>query len=114
MVNFLTETITAFVLLISSGDVSAAAGKLAETKAIFERIGFETDVIAGGNLSISGNRAIFEKTFNIELEVDGLAKVKSGLKKSSALPLIALPPSLKNSVRAIEFEKGLDFGPSNF
>jgi hypothetical protein len=114
MVNFLTETITAFVLLISSGDVSAAAGKLAETKAIFERIGFETDVIAGGNLSISGSKAIFEKTFDIKLEVDGLAKAKSGMKKSSVIPLAGLPSSLKGSVRAIEFQKGLDFGPKNF
>ena len=85
-------------------------------RAGFERLGFRTETIAGGNLSISGSKAHFEKTFKVEMEVKKAqpARVKSASGASPALPLSGLPAPLKENVQAIEFEKGLDFGPGNF
>ena len=116
MVSKMAEMITALVLLSGSGDPAVQARRVDDAKAGFERLGFRTETIAGGNLSITGSKADFEKTFKVEMDVKKAqpARVKSASGVSSVLPLSGLPASIRENVQAIEFEKDLDFGPGNF
>lgn len=112
----MSKILFALVLLTGTGGATERSARLADAKSSFERLGFNTTVMAGGNLSISGDRNLFQKVFNVEIEAKKQSpvqvKVTSG--KSSALPLRELPSSLKSMVQAIEFEKGLDFGPTDY
>lgn len=112
----MADLLTALVLLTTPVSGVSAPERLEDAKSAFERLGFETTMIAGGNLSISGKQRLFEKTFDVALEVgrNGVATTKSAGGKLAALPLAGLPPSLKGIVKAIAFEAGLDFGPTDF
>ncbi len=93
---------------------------LAATEDVIENFrlaGFETMEIVGGGLMVSADKKHFEHTFgcNIAQDTKGAYYVVASQNKTSiVLPLNNLEPSLRQHIRAVEFQKPIDFGPTNF
>ena len=97
------------VVLLSCEDTA----KLVERG--FSALGFDTQIIVGGSLVISGKRSLFEKQFAVELFFDDTgAYAMDGAIQTRALSSDPLPDSIKHYVSAIEFQAPPDFGPTDF
>ena len=72
----------------------------------FEQMGFQTEKMVGGSLTITGTEDMFETGFGTPMA----AFEKGG----ETLPLNDLPADLRSLVDAVEFQQPPEFGPSNF
>jgi hypothetical protein len=111
----MAKLITALVLLTMPGE-KPSPKSLETARKAFESLGFDVTEIAGGNLSITAKPTVFGKAFKIDVSIKRILKSREQPEPSQGpiLDLAVLPLSLRNIVRGIEFEKGLDFGPENY
>ncbi len=83
----------------------------------FADAGFEVDAAFANSFSITGNKKLFEKTFDTKISQNEKQAVKASREndaESSELPLANLPNELKKTVETITFTEPSDFGPGNF
>lgn len=88
---------------------------LKKAKQYFSGEGFEVDAGFANSFSISGDKKLFEKTFETEITKDENNAVKSKSDaETSELPAGKLPNDVKKIVEAVTFTEPPDYGPGNF
>lgn len=88
---------------------------LKTAKQYFSDEGFEVDAGFANSFSITGDKKLFEKTFETKISKDENQAVKSkGETETSELPAGKLPENVKQVVETITFTEPPDFGPGNF
>ncbi len=83
----------------------------------FADSGFEVDAGFANSFSITGEKKLFEKTFETKISQNEKQAVKArgeNHPESSELPVGNLPNDIKKIVEAITFTEPPDFGPGNF
>lgn len=84
---------------------------------MFAESGFEVGEGFGNSFSITGDKKLFEKTFETKISQTENQAVKSHSEsdpESSELPLENMPMEIKKVVEKITFSEPSDFGPGNF
>lgn len=90
---------------------------LRKAKQYFSDEGFEVDAGFANSFSITGDKKLFEKTFETKItkDEDENDAVKSKSKpETSELSASKLPGDVKRIVEAISFTEPPDYGPGNF
>lgn len=111
--QFSTERITSenvHLMMPSAEDFTKA-------RRYFADLGFEIDAGFANSFSITGDRKLFEKTFETKISQNEKRAVKAHTEKdeeSSELPLKKFPGEIKKIVEAVTFTEPPDFGPGNF
>lgn len=88
-----------------------------KAKKAFADLGFEVDAGFANSFSITGDKKLFEKTFDTKISQNEKQAVKARGEndaETSELPLGNLPNELKKTVEAITFTEPPDFGPGSF
>lgn len=90
----------------------------------FAGLGFDAQTISPGVLLLTGDSALFEKTFGSDVTVDDTGahvtaqgsptRAAAPRDSSRSLPLGSLPPQLHGQLTEVEFETPPEFGPTNF
>lgn len=86
---------------------------LQKAKQYFSDEGFEVDAGFANSFSITGDKKLFEKTFETKITRDEKQAVKTE-SETSELPSGKLPNDVKKVVETITFTEPPDFGPENF
>ena len=97
--------------------IMPSAEDFKEAKKFFADSGFEVDAGFANSFSITGDKKLFEKTFETKISQNENQAVKARGEndaETSELPLGNLPKEIKKIVEAITFSEPPDFGPGNF
>jgi hypothetical protein len=104
--------ISAQVLLGSNG-----SSHTKEVLHVFKEAGFDVGQIVTNSFSITASPEVFERFFDVNIEVTPAGKVTVMQRDGSSslnLPTAALPEHLRRRIQAIFFSKPPDFGPNMF
>ena len=84
---------------------------------MFAESGFEVGDGFGNSFSITGDKKLFEKTFETKIsqnEKEAFKTKGEDDSESSELPLEKMPKDIKKVVETVTFTEPPDFGPGNF
>ena len=97
--------------------IMPSAEDLEKAQSYFSDLGFEVSAGYANSFSITGDKKLFEKTFDTKISADEKQAIKARSKndtESSELPLGELPKEVKKSVETVTFTEPPDFGPGHF
>ena len=88
-----------------------------KARSYFADLGFEVDAGFANSFSITGDKKLFEKTFETKISQNEKQAVKARAEndaESSELSLKKLSGEIKKIVETVTFTEPPDFGPGNF
>jgi subtilase family serine protease len=94
-----------------------SAEDFTKARSYFADLGFEVDAGFANSFSITGEKKLFEKTFETKISQNEKRAVKAHAEKgaeSSELPLKKFSGEIKKIVETVTFTEPPDFGPGNF
>ncbi len=97
--------------------VMPSTDDLKKAQTYFSDLGFEVDAGFANSFSITGDKELFEKTFETKISKNEKQAVKARGEndtESSELPSGKLPRDIKKVVETVTFTEPPDFGPTNF
>ena len=107
--NGISNVITAIVMLVCG----APTDTLVEN---FQEMGFETSKAGDGMLMLTGEKALFAEKFGLEITIVEKTKVMAmnDEQLSAEWPADAMPDTLSQYIKRVEFEQPMEFGPSDY